>query len=446
MLGPEAANRKAGSYNTPEHQQAIRKAARESLVLLKNEDNVLPITKARMAMEAGERAPKKKRIAVIGRNAEHQHAGGGGSAEIKALYEISPLMGIKTYLGGNAEVVYAPGYYIPGKKEDVNAVNWQETSLERQISRRDFMGETEEQQRQREEVMKARKQLLDEAVELAKSADEVIFVGGLNHDYDVEGWDRDNMQLPYAQDELIEALLEAKPNTIVTFVAGSPVEMPWRDKAKAILWCYYAGMETGHAFTEVLFGDVNPSGKLPESFPAEYTDTITYKNGEFGKEDCVTYKEGIFYGYRYYEKEGVKPAFAFGHGLSYTSFDFSDLAVEALPQAGMIKEEADLEKPAVKVSVKVTNTGSAAGAEVVQCYVSDTECSVERPVKELKAFGKVFLEPGETKTVELFVNNRGLAFYDVESKAFVVEAGEFVFHVGSSSDRIAESAKIFLTK
>ncbi len=446
MLGPEAANRNTGSYNTREHQEAVRNTARESMVLLKNEENVLPITKERVTMEPGERAPKKKRIAVIGRNAEHQHAGGGGSAEIKALYEISPIMGLKTYLGGNVDVVYAPGYFIPGKKEDVNAVNWQETSLERQISRRDFMGETEEQQKQREEVMKARKELREEAVALAKSADEVIFVGGLNHDYDVEGWDRDNMKLPYAQDELVEALLEANPNTIVTIVAGSPVEMPWRDKAKAILWCYYAGMETGHAFTEVLFGDVNPSGKLPESFPAEYTDTITYKNGEFGKEDCVTYKEGIFYGYRYYEKEGVSPAFAFGHGLSYTTFGFSDLAVEALPQAGVVNEEADLEKATVKVSVKVTNTGKVAGAEVVQCYVSDTECSVERPVKELKAFGKVFLEPGETKTVELTINNRGLAFYDVESKAFVVEAGEFGIHVGSGSDKIAESAKIFLTK
>ena len=191
---------------------------------------------------------------------------------------------------------------------------------------------------------------------------------------------------------------------------------------------------------------MNPTGKLPESFPAEYTDTVTYKNGEFGKEDSVTYKEGIFYGYRYYEKEGIKPAFAFGHGLSYTTFAFSDLQVEALPQAGVVKEEADLEKTAVKVSVKVTNTGKVAGAEVVQCYVSDTECSVERPVKELKAFGKVYLEPGETKEVELFVNNRGLAFYDVESKAFVVEAGEFGIHVGNSSDKILESAKIFLTK
>ena len=446
MIGPDALDRKAGAYNTREHQMAIREVAREALVLLKNEEELLPITEDRIAMEAGPLGPKKKRIAVIGRNAEFQHAGGGGSAEIKALYEISPLMGLKTYLGGNADVVYAPGYFIPGKKEDVNEANWQETSLERQISRRDFMGESEEQQRQREEVMTARKQLLKEAIELAKTADEVIFVGGLNHDYDVEGWDRDNMKLPYAQDALIEALLEVNPNTIIVMVAGSPVEMPWRDKAKAILWCYYAGMETGHAVAEVLFGDVNPSGKLPESFPVKYEDTVTYKNGEFGKEDCVTYKEGIFYGYRYYEKEGIQPAFAFGHGLSYTSFAYDNLRVEALPGAGMVEQEADLEAEVVRVLVDVTNTGDVTGGEIVQCYVSDLECSVERPVKELKAFDKVFLEPGETMTVELMLNNRAFAFYDVEQKAFVVEEGAFELHVGGASDKIYHSTKIYLTK
>lgn len=446
MIGPDAMERKAGAYNTREHQIAIRDVARESMVLLKNEEELLPITEDRITMEAGTLAPKKKRIAVIGRNAEILHAGGGGSAEIKALYEISPLMGIKTYLGGNADVVYAPGYFIPGKK-DVNEANWQETSLERQISRVDFMGETEEQQRQRVEVMTARKKLYEEAIELAKTADEVIFVGGLNHDYDVEGWDRDNMKLPYAQDDLIEALLEVNANTILVLVAGSPVEMPWRDKAKAILWCYYAGMETGHAVAEVLFGDVNPSGKLPESFPEKYEDTVTYKNGEFGKEDCVTYKEGIFYGYRYYEKEGIQTAFAFGHGLSYTKFDYLNMKVEVLPGAGVVETEEDLEKAAVRVLVEVLNAGTEyAGAEIVQCYVSDTECSVERPVKELKAFDKVYLEPEETEIVELILTNRAFAFYDVEKKAFVVEEGEFEVHVGSASDKIYHSAKINLTK
>ncbi len=440
MIGPESGSRKAGAYNTKEHQTAILETARESLVLLKNEDNVLPITEDRTAMVPGKLAPKKKRIAVIGRNAEYLHANGGGSAEIKALYEISPLMGIKTYLGGNADVVYAAGYHVPENNADKYEENWQGSSLEIKLTKTD----SEEELKKQASVMEARKKLFDEAIALAKTADEVIFVGGLNHFYDVEGWDRENMKLPYAQDELIEALLQINPNTIIVMVAGSPVEMPWRNKAKAILWCYYAGMETGYAVAEALFGQVNPSGKLPESFPEKYEDTVTFKNGEFAKEDKVTYVEGIFYGYRYYEREGIKPAFAFGHGLSYTDFAYSNMQVEMLEGAGVINEEADLEKPAVSVRIDVTNTGKMAGAQVMQCYVSDVECSVERPVKELKAFGKVFLEPGETKTVEMLVNNRGFAFYDVEKKAFVVEAGEFVLHVGTASDMIVNKASIRL--
>ena len=447
MIGPKATERCEGAYNTKEHQEALLDVAREAIVLLKNEEKQLPITWDRVAMEPGKLALKKKRIAVIGRNAEFQHAGGGGSAEIKALYEISPLMGIKTYLGGNTEVVYAPGYYIPGKKEDVNTANWQETSLERQISRADYKPESEEAKKQHAEIIEQRKKLFEEALALAQTADEVIFVGGLNHDYDVEGWDRDNMKLPYAQDELIEALLKVNPNTIVTIVAGSPVEMPWREKAKAIVWCYYAGMETGHALAEVLFGEVNPSGKLPESFPIRYEDTVTYKNGQFGREDSVTYEEGVFFGYRYYEKEGIQPAFAFGHGLSYSSFSYDNLKVEVLAGAGKVETEADLEKPAVHVTVELSNNSEqTAGAEVVQCYVSDLECSVERPVKELKAFDKVYLEPGEVQTVELILPNRAFTFYDVESKAFIVEEGEFEIHVGGASNRILQSAKICLTK
>ncbi len=447
MIGPDAMGRSEGAYNTKEHQEAIHDVARESMILLKNQEQLLPITWDRVAMEPGRLAPKKKRIAVIGRNAEFQHAGGGGSAEIKALYEISPLMGLKTYLGGNAEVVYADGYYVPGKKEDVNAANWQETSLERQISRADYKPDSEEARRQQAEILEKRKELLEEAVELAKTADEVIFIGGLNHDYDVEGWDRDDMKLPYAQDALIEALLEVRPDTILVMVAGSPVEMPWRDKAKAILWCYYAGMETGHALAEVLFGEVNPSGKLPESFPVKYEDTVTYKNGQFGREDCVTYEEGVFFGYRYYEKEGIQPAFAFGHGLSYSSFAYDHLTVEVLAGAGVVECEEDLEKAAVHVTVEIANESEQiAGAEVVQCYVSDLECSVERPVKELKAFDKIYLEPGEVQTVELILPNRAFAFYDVERKAFVVEEGEFEIHVGGASNQIAQSAKIYLTK
>lgn len=451
MLGEEAPRRKQGAYNTPEHQQKVLETARESIVLLKNEpvddggeqggsgqgSRLLPLTKERLApvpvrAEGDGRilSVRKKKIAVIGDNGEHLHAAGGGSAEIKALYEVSPLLGLKKALGGNVEVCYAQGYYIPGKK-DVNEVNWQEASLEQKVMGQENP-DSEEQQTLREEIVRNRQMLLEEACALAKESDTVIFVGGLNHDYDTESRDRADMKLPYGQDELAEALLDIAPNTIFVMVAGSPVEMPWRKRAKALLWCYYSGMRTGDALAEILLGRANPSGKLPETFPAVYEDTVTYKNGQFGLEGSVEYREGIFVGYRYYEKEGVKPAFPFGYGLSYTEFAMDDLRVNAQSAEG------------VELTLKVTNTGHMAGSEVVQCYVTDCECSVERPVKELKAFQKVFLQPGESREICLTLSRQAFAFYDVAQKRFVVEPGSFLLHVGNSSDNCRLRTEITL--
>ena len=437
MIGSEAAQRKAGSYDVPEHWQGSLDTAREAIVLLKNEDHVLPITEERLRMiPSGEsnRAPRKRRIAVIGHNGEHNHAGGGGSAEIKALYEISPLLGLKKASGGNVEIVYVQGYDIPGKK-DANEVNWQESSLERQVMSEENP-ESPGQQALRKEIKENRKKLLREACELAKTADEVIFIGGLNHDYDVEGRDRVDMKLPYGQDALIEALLDINPDTIVTLVAGAPVEMPWRDRVKALVWCYYSGMETGDALAEILLGRVNPSAKLPETFPVRYADTVTAKNGQFGREDKIICEEGIFVGYRYYEKEKITPAFAFGHGLSYTTFDLRDL--QLMPATGAQTGIG------CQVKVTITNTGNRAGAEVVQCYVTDCECSAERPVKELKAYRKVFLQPGESREITMKLGERAFAFYDVEKKAFTVEPGKFVIHVGNASDNCTLQGEITL--
>lgn len=446
MIGKDAPNRKAGAYNTKEHQEMIRQTAEEGIILLKNEDKILPITSQRLQAEVCENmaAPRKRKIAVIGHNAEHMHAGGGGSAEIKALYEISPLMGLKKALGGNVEVAYAQGYFIPGKK-DVNEVNWQEASLERQVMGGEVTNSAE-QEILRKEIQENRQQLLQEAVALAKDADEVIFVGGLNHDYDTEGRDRADLKLPYGQDELVEALLDMNPNTIVVIVAGSPVEMPWLARAKALVWSYYSGMEMGDALADILLGKVNPSGKLPETFPVRYADTVTSKNGQFGKEGRIELQEGIFVGYRYYEKEDVKPAFAFGYGLSYSSFEISDLTVKVVEKdaekVGGIEQA--LSDKAVTVTVKVTNTGDMAGAEVVQCYVEDVECSVDRPKKELKGYQKVFLEPKESKEVMITLPRKAFAFYDVNSRDFVVEAGEFVVHVGNASDSCNLMASVAL--
>lgn len=446
MLGEEAPSRKQGSYNTPEHQQKTLETARESIVLLKNEPSdcggkqggrLLPLTEDRLApvpvrAESDGRivSVRKHKIAVIGCNGEHQHACGGGSAEIKALYEVSPLLGLKKALGGNVEVCYAPGYYIPGKK-DVDEINWQEASLERQVMGQENP-DSEEQRALREEIARNRRVLLEEACALAREADTVIFVGGLNHDYDTEGRDRADMKLPYGQDELAEALLDINPDTIFVMVAGSPVEMPWRQRVKALVWCYYSGMETGDALAGILLGRVNPSGRLPETFPAVYEDTVTYKNGQFGLEGSVEYREGIFVGYRYYEKEGIRPAFPFGYGLSYTDFSMSGLRVKA-----QSKEE-------VVLSLEVANTSHMAGSEVVQCYVTDCECSVERPVKELKAFQKVFLQPGEKREVSLILPRKAFSYYDVTQKSFVVEPGSFLLQVGSSSDNCKLQAEITL--
>lgn len=449
MLGEESVNRKAGAYNTAEHRQKTLETAREAIVLLKNEERgaadghanesmgkVLPLTEKRLAPTPVKGASgktvsvRKHKIAIIGNNGDQCHSGGGGSAEIKALYEISPLLGLKKALGGNVEITYAQGYYVP-HKEDLSGTNWQEGSLERLFENRED-SDSEEGRARQKQIAENSKKLLEEACAVAKDADTVIYVGGLDHGYDSEGCDRSNMKLPYGQDELINALLDINPDTVVVMVAGSPVEMPWRDKVKALVWCYYSGMETGTALADVLLGRVNPSGKLPETFPVAYTDTVTYKNGEFGKRDCVEYKEGVFVGYRYYEKENVQPAYAFGHGLSYTDFALENLRVTAQSE-----EE-------VAIALEVTNAGDMAGAEVVQCYVTDCESSVERPVKELKAYSKVFLQPGEQTQVQLTLPRQAFAFYDVTQKDFVVEPGEFVLHVGNSSDNCGLSVKVVL--
>jgi beta-glucosidase len=292
--------------------------------------------------------------------------------------------------------------------------------------------DSEEQQALRREIEENRLRLKEEACALARESDVVVYVGGLNHDYDTEGRDRADMRLPYGQDELLEALLEIHPDTIVVMVAGSPVEMPWLDRAKALVWCYYSGMETGDALADILLGKVNPSAKLPETFPVAYADTVTAKNGQFGLEESVEYREGIFVGYRYYEKENVKPAFAFGYGLSYTDFKLENLCVKSRSAEEIL------------LTLDVTNVGGMAGAEVVQCYVTDCACSVERPLKELKAYSKVFLQPGEKREVSLSLPRSAFAFYSVEEREFVVEPGEFLLQVGNASDNCELQTRVML--
>lgn len=405
-LGGE--ERLPGSYNTPEHRACVLDAARESVVLLKNQEKRLPLDQKTV-----------KRVLVIGDNGDRIHSNGGGSAEIKALYEISPLMGIKKLLGGNAEVVYTEGYVADDLENNNSDVNWQADSLE------NGGGSTKAAAAASEALKKRQDSLREEALRLVadESFDTVIFVGGQNHMQDLEGQDRDSMKLPYRQDELIEELLKIRPDTVVVMVSGSPVEMPWISEAKTLLWHWYAGMEGGTALAEVLFGKVNPSGKLPETFPVKHTDCSAHCIGEFAEKETVKYSEGIFVGYRYYDTERKPVLFPFGYGLSYTDFAYGDMELKG-------------NYPAVTVQVDVTNTGKMAGKEIVEIYVGKKDSKVERAAKELRGFAKVDLEPGETRTVEISLDKSAFTYYDENCHDFVTEQGKYEIYAGKSVEDI----------
>lgn len=412
-------DRKSGCYNTPEHRQKVLETARESIVLLKNENGRLPLKKEKM-----------KKLLVIGQNADKVHSNGGGSAEIKALYEISPLMGLKSQLGGNCEVKFVKGYLA--EEKGAQDGNWQESSLE------NGGGSKKQEENISEKTVAKRKELLEEAVALAKEYDQVIFVGGLNHDYDLEGQDRADMKLPYGQEEVIDAVLAANPETILVFVAGSPVQMgSFADRAKAIVWSFYAGMEGGNALAEVLLGKVNPSGKLPETFPYSHEDCSAHCVGDFAKKDLLEYREGVYVGYRYYEKNQIPVQFPFGHGLSYTDFEYASLEVEKEENgAGLI----------VNVSCLVKNTGDMAGKEVLQLYVAAKDSAVDRPVKELKGYEKTELKPGETKKVNFALNPESFAYFDEETGHFRAEAGCYEILIGASLTDIRLKGEVMLEK
>lgn len=429
MIGKQKEERKRGSYNTPEHREMTLRTAEESMILLKNENHALPLN-----------ADKIKKLVVIGQNAAKIHSDGGGSAEIKALYEICPLMGLKTYLGGNTEVQYLKGYHVPDKPKTFDH-NWQADSLddlkdtnigmavrdEANMNEMHRKGEEErlaQIEKEKAEVHEKNKALFTQAIEAAKDADAVIFVGGLNHDIDSEGFDRSDMKLPYEQDMLIDALLDVRKDMIVTFIGGSPVEMPWRNKASAILWSYYAGMETGNAFAKIIFGDVNPSGKLAETFPQKYQDCVTAKNGQFGVWGKIKLEEGLYCGYRHFDRQHIAPAFCFGHGLSYTEFEYSGLT---------LKTEKGRD---VKLTFTVKNTGKRIGSEVVQVYVAPIAPKTDRPDKELKTYAKVELAPGKSRKVSLTLKQEDFAYFDEHLHEFIADAGDYEILVGASCEDI----------
>lgn len=404
--------RKTGTYNSRESQEILLECAREAVVLLKNEEHILPL-----------RLAGKKHLAVIGENAVKTHSNGGGSAAIKALYELSPLMGLKTELGGSVTVDYAPGYTSEAAKTDEKE-NWQSSSLEDRIYKEAYREETDAA-REAE-----RSRLVKEAVELAENSEDVLLFCGLNHEFDLEGCDRKDMKLPYGQEQLISAVLDANENTVIVVTAGSPVDMEaFADRAKAIVYSSYNGMEGGRAMAEILLGKTTPSGKLSFTVPRALEDSPAHAVGEFPGGDTVRYREGVMVGYRYYETEEKPVRFCFGHGLSYTSFVYEGLNVEP-------------DSDCWRVKVEVANTGDRKGAEVVQVYVKADGIHIWRPLKELRAFQKVVLRPGEKQTVEFCLERKKFSYYDEDRAAFWVPEDRYEICVGSSVKDIRLSTEV----
>lgn len=387
--------------NSEAHYAAARRIAEEGIVLLKNDNNVLPINLEQV-----------KKIAVVGENAVKMMTVGGGSSSLKVQREISPLEGIKARVGNQAEVVWVRGYVGDASGEYNGVVTGQNLKDER-----------------------TPEELIAEAVKIAKESDYVIFIGGLNKSagQDCEDSDRGGLNLSYGQDELISALAEANWNLVVVNISGNAIAMPWVNEAPAIVQDWYIGFEAGNALASILMGDVNPSGKLPFTFPSKLEDNSAHALGEFVYERKneivdIKYNESIFVGYRWADKQKkVRPLFPFGHGLSYTTFAYGKATSDK-------KEMASNDM--LTITIPVTNTGNREGAEIVQLYISDLKSSLPRPIKELKGFKKIMLAPGETKDVVFTVDKNALHYYDDTKQTWIVESGKFEAIVGASATDI----------
>ncbi len=383
-----------GSFTSPEHFAAARKIAAEGIVLLKN-DGVLPL-----------RVTPGARILVVGENAYKMMVVGGGSSNLKTKHEVIPLDALHEAFDGKADVVWERGYV----GDTTTVYNLVVTGQDLSESR-------------------TPEQLRADAVAASKEADVVLYIGGLNKSarQDNEGTDREDIVLPYGQDQLIEALADVASRLVVVNISGSPCAMPWASRVNAIVQGWYGGSESGHALVDVLTGAVNPSGKLPFTMPLALSDGPLKTERQYpgireeGKQWWQEYyDEGIFIGYRWYDTRKIPVQFAFGHGLSYTTFEVSGASVKR-SGSGWVAEAV------------VKNTSEVPGAEVLQLYISDSEASVARPSKELKGFEKVYLKPGESRRVKFSIGPEALSFFDAETHAWVLEPGEFHALFGVSS-------------
>ena len=411
--------RKRGTYNDFADKEKLLETARQSIVLLKN-NGILPI-----------RREKGKKILVVGDNAKRMQAPGGGSAEIKALYEICPLLGIAMAAGGDMEIAFEPGYELESSGniwDKDRKESWQATSLNQDaIDLNDMVDYMSDEQKERNAL------LAKQAADAAAKSDVVIYVGGLNHDHDTEGKDRKSMKLPYDQESLIRQLLQANPNTVIVMMAGSPVDMSsFKDQAPALVYYWYSGMEGGRALGEVLFGDVNPSGRLPETLPLHEEDVPAMVYGEFPGADDVHYNEGIYVGYRYYETRKVPVAYPFGYGLSYTSYVMKNLEA-ACDAHGQLQ-----------IALDVENTGAMDGYETVQIYVHSEDCDIERPVKELRGFTKVYVKAGQTEHVILTLGPESFTYFDETQDCFVAKKGSYQIYAAAHAGDESLFVKVML--
>ena len=394
-------NRPYGAMLSEEHIAAARKIGEEGIVLLQNKKNILPIDLNRT-----------KKIAVIGENALKMMTVGGGSSSLKVQYECSPLDGIKRRIGDGIEISYARGYVgdTGGQFDGVSS------------------GQNLKDDR-------SARQLIEEAVRIAQSADYVIFIGGLNKSghQDCEDTDRKGLELPYKQDKVIGALAKVNKNLIVVNISGNAVAMPWISEVPAVIQAWYLGTEAGNAIASVLVGDVNPSGKLPFTFPEKLEDVGAHQLGDYPgrqREDGIfdeKYNESIFVGYRWTDKQKIRPLFPFGHGLSYTTFAYGKATVNK--KVMKIDEQ-------IAITVPITNTGKRIGSEIVQLYISDLKSSLPRPVKELKGFSKIQLAPGETQEVTFLIDKQALSFFNDSRHEWVAEPGKFEAQIAASATDI----------
>jgi beta-glucosidase len=397
-------NRTKGSLATEAHYQDSYNIAAESVVLLKNNKNALPLNLNNITS-----------IAVIGNNATKKNALGGFGAGVKTKREITPLEGLQNKLPKNIKINYAEGYLERYSKNENNQK--QEVTLHGPLTIDELDAEK-----------------LDEALEAAKKSDIAIIFAGSNRDYETEASDRRNLQLPFGQEELIKKVIEVNPNTIVVMVAGAPFDLQEVDKTTSTLvWSWFNGSEGGNVLADVLLGTINPSGKLPWTMPKKIEDSPAHATNSFPGDSTVYYAEGILVGYRWFDTKKIEPLYPFGFGLSYTNFEFSNLKTNKK----IYQTNDDIE-----ITFQIKNTGNVDGKEVAQLYVSNPTSKVEKAAQELKGFKKELIKSGDSKTLNITLPVKELAYYSETQKEWIVEPGEYVLKIGNSSRNIFQEVTV----